>query len=249
MCVCVTGLLSASVCINVNVCVWCVCVCVCVCVTGLLAVSVCSQAGVSVEVVAGDDVTLWCWHGLTQSDYLFWYKNTVSSAPELLGCKQFKLSSPPAACYFFTESSGAEMSVNSRNTSLRLTAVNHTHSGLYYCSFINNDHMIFSNTTFLHIRGKLLHRESAFCDVLFKLTLVFSAVCVILISSLIFIILKNRTINPGKILLLTYIFIMEQDDDTVNYAALNFSNKKKRRAGRSADMNIDPHIVYSSIRQ
>uniref|UniRef100_A0A3B1IW05 Ig-like domain-containing protein n=1 Tax=Astyanax mexicanus TaxID=7994 RepID=A0A3B1IW05_ASTMX len=127
----------------------------------VLAVSVCSQAGVSVEVVAGDNITLWCRHDLIKSDYLFWYKHTVSSAPELLGCKRFKLSSPPAACYFFTESSGAEMSVNSRNTSLRLTAVNHTHSGLYYCSFKLNDRMIFSNTTLLHIRGKLLHRESS----------------------------------------------------------------------------------------
>ncbi|XP_036419422.1 uncharacterized protein LOC118803035 [Colossoma macropomum] len=222
---------------------------------GVLSVCLSSQAGLTVEAEPGDDVTLWCPHSLTRSDYIFWYKQGNSSVPVLLGCKQFMSSSQPEKCYFFTENARMVMTVNTKNTSLRISAVNQSDSGLYYCSFTQRDHLIFSNTTHLQIKAspETLPKSSdgaedcACCEVLFMVILVFGAVTVILLSVLVFIIVKNRKRNRGVTTQAEE--HEEQDRDSVNYAALQFSNKKNKKTGRHADMNTDPHIVYSSIRQ
>ncbi|XP_017542667.1 uncharacterized protein LOC108414328 [Pygocentrus nattereri] len=221
----------------------------------VLSVSLSSQADLTVEAEPGDGVTLWCPHKLTRSEYIFWYKQGNSSVPVLLGCKQFMPSSQPEKCYFFTENDRMVMNVSTKNTSLRISTVNQSDSGLYYCSFMQSDHLIFSSTTELQIRvsPETLPKSSdeaedcACCEVLFKVILVFGAVTVVLLSVLVFVIVKSRKRSTGVTTQAQE--NEEQDRDSVNYAALQFSNKKNKKTGRHADMNADPHIVYSSIRQ
>uniref|UniRef100_A0A3B4BNQ4 Ig-like domain-containing protein n=1 Tax=Pygocentrus nattereri TaxID=42514 RepID=A0A3B4BNQ4_PYGNA len=119
----------------------------------VLSVSLSSQAGLTVEAEPGDDVTLWCEHSLTLSSYLFWLKQTNNSAPVCIACKYYSVSSSSSKpCNFIAESNRSVMGVNSTFSSLTITAVNLSDSGLYYCSTLEGKFMIFSTTTYLQIR-------------------------------------------------------------------------------------------------
>ncbi|KAF5888073.1 Ig kappa chain V19-17-like, partial [Clarias magur] len=174
----------------------------------LLSESLCS---LTLEAEVGDKVTIWCQHDLEHPDKIFWFKHTSDSVPLLLGCKRFLTSAPSVDCTFFTESERIMMSVQDKNTSLTITAVNVSDTGLYYCSY--SDPMIFSNSTSLHVKdnesvktlfpfsgGNGNSDNTKGCvspAVFFMLTLGFGAVSVILLSVLIFIILKHRKTLTG----------------------------------------------------
>ncbi|KAI4896300.1 hypothetical protein NFI96_027929 [Prochilodus magdalenae] len=93
------------------------------------------------------------------------------------------------------------MEVNSVNSSLTITAVQDSDSGLYYCSRLENKYMIYSTTTYLHIREKFPASsnepdgDDRWSDGFFILALVGGAVMVVLLSVLLvllFTVLKYR---------------------------------------------------------
>ncbi|KAF5891934.1 putative immune-type receptor 12a precursor [Clarias magur] len=118
------------------------------CAMGLLSETLCS---LTLEAEVGDKVTIWCQHDLTNTGYIFWFKQIIGSVPLIMGCKKFRTSAPSVACHFFTESERIVMSVHDKNTSLTITAVNVSDTGLYYCSY--SEKMIFSNSTSLQVKG------------------------------------------------------------------------------------------------
>ncbi|KAL7836197.1 hypothetical protein AOLI_G00274810 [Acnodon oligacanthus] len=229
-------------------------------VIGVLSVSLSSQAGLTVEAEPGDDVTLWCQHSLTRADYIFWCKHTNNSVPVYVGCRYYSLlsSSSSKQCIFITESDRSVMGVNSTFSSLTITAVNLSDSGLYYCSSLEDKYMIFSTATHLLVRERsqassnIEDKSKGGCrsDVHFMLVLVFGAVIVVLLSALLFllfIVLKYREhckedsgpkLEQEK---------KDQDGETLNYAALHF-NKKSRRSDRRVEPE-ETHVVYSSVGQ
>ncbi|KAF5897368.1 putative immune-type receptor 12b precursor, partial [Clarias magur] len=89
----------------------------------------------TLEAEAGDKVTIWCEFNPNVANYIFWFKHMSDSVPLLLGCKWFTTSDPSVDCTFFTESERIVMSVHDKNTSLTITAVNVSDTGLYYCSY------------------------------------------------------------------------------------------------------------------
>ncbi|XP_060763409.1 uncharacterized protein LOC132872530 [Neoarius graeffei] len=201
---------------------------------GLLSETLCS---LTVEVEAGDNATVWCQHELTAPGPIFWYQHTSDLVPLLRGCKRFFTSLQLENCIFFTESERIVMSIHGKNTSLTITAVNVSDTGLYYCSFIDLNQVNFRNSTFLQVKG------SVSSPVFFILTVVFGAVIVILLSVLIFIILKHRETHRGA----GAEDKEDPDSDSLHYAALQFSKKKIKRNERR-DENVDPHVLYSSVR-
>ncbi|KAF5893603.1 putative immune-type receptor 12a precursor, partial [Clarias magur] len=147
----------------------------------LLLETLCS---LTLEAEVGDGVTIWCQRDPTISGSLiFWYKQLKDSVPHLIGCKQ---PSPLQKCYFFTETERIVTSVHEKNTSLTITAVNVSDTGLYYCSYMELDVMIFSTSTSLQV--KVTHTSVSSAGI-FILTLV--CVIVILLTVLI-LILKHR---------------------------------------------------------
>ncbi|XP_060739734.1 uncharacterized protein LOC132855038 [Tachysurus vachellii] len=211
-----------------------------------------TQSSLTLEAEAGDNVTIWCQHDLKRPDMIFWFKQSCDSVPLLLGCKKFRTSASSESCYFFSESERIVMSVNGSKTSLTITAVNVSDTGLYYCSF--TDRMIFSNSTYLQVKGinktfsESLDKATGSVSpaVFFMLIVVFGSVTVFLLCVLIFIILKHRKTHRdaednaevNKI----------SNSDAVNYAALQFSKKKTKRNKRH-DVKEDPCVVYSSVGQ
>uniref|UniRef100_A0A3B1ILI3 Ig-like domain-containing protein n=1 Tax=Astyanax mexicanus TaxID=7994 RepID=A0A3B1ILI3_ASTMX len=111
-----------------------------------------------VEVVAGDNVTLWCRNRLTRPDYLFWCKHTNNSVPVYITCR-FYSPSPSTSCGLITDSERVEMMVNSENSSLTIRSFNVSDSGLYYCCSLKQKYMIYSNSTYLQIRGTHQDKE------------------------------------------------------------------------------------------
>ncbi|XP_058230467.1 uncharacterized protein LOC131343072 [Hemibagrus wyckioides] len=221
------------------------------CVMDLLSETLSS---LTMQAEAGDNVTIWCQHDLTETSFIYWFKQTSDSVPLLLGCKKFRTSAPSETCYFFSESERIVMSVHGSKTSLTITAVNVSDTGLYYCSFTQLDQVKFRNSTYLQVKGmnKTFSENldkatvslpgSVSPAVFFMLIVVFGAVIVFLLTVLIFIILKYRKTHRGA-----------EDkaevneihvSDSVSYAALLFSKKKTER-----NKKHDENVVYSSVGQ
>ncbi|XP_047674552.1 uncharacterized protein LOC125145503 isoform X2 [Tachysurus fulvidraco] len=167
------------------------------CVMGLLSET---QSSLTLEAEAGDNVTIWCKHDLKHPDTIFWFKHTSDSVPLLLGCKKFLTSAPSKSCYFFSESERIVMSIHGSKTSLTITTVNVSDTGLYYCSF--SEKMIFSDSTYLQVKGlnKTVSEDKATGSVspavFFMLIVMFGSVSVFLLFVLI-IILKHRKTHRG----------------------------------------------------
>ncbi|KAL7839164.1 hypothetical protein SRHO_G00258220 [Serrasalmus rhombeus] len=80
------------------------------------------------------------------------------------------------------------MGVNSTFSSLTITAVTLSDSGLYYCSTLEDRYMIFSTTTHLQIRESCSPPE-----VFHLLTLLFGAVIAVLLSALLILIFIRQS--------------------------------------------------------
>ncbi|XP_035381837.1 uncharacterized protein LOC118241296 [Electrophorus electricus] len=187
----------------------------------------------------GDDVTIWYQREKTTATYVYWFKHTDSSVPFYVGCQFYSIFSPPSLCYFGNQSKRMVMSVNSQNTSLTITAVNHTDTGLYYCGIMQSIHISFSNETYLQVKA---HCSS---DVFFMLTVVFGVVNVVLSSVLLVLLTRRKhhratgsNVKHDK---------EEQDPNSVTYAALQFSDQNTRRVAGHGEV-VDTHVVFSSVR-
>uniref|UniRef100_A0A4W4DP01 Ig-like domain-containing protein n=1 Tax=Electrophorus electricus TaxID=8005 RepID=A0A4W4DP01_ELEEL len=140
----------------------------------------------------GDDVTLWYQYNLMKPAYIHWFKHTDHSVPDQLHCQFYKKYYATSPCDFIKQSNQIVMSVNSQNTSLTITAVNYTDSGLYYCGIWHSNNISFSNATYLQVTGNIFVQDS-------------------------------------------------------KYAAVQFSDKKIKKAGRHTEV-VDTKVVYSSVR-
>ncbi|XP_062873550.1 uncharacterized protein LOC134335087 [Trichomycterus rosablanca] len=212
------------------------------------------------EAEPGENITMWCQHELRSSGYIYWYKHTSSSAPRFLKCKYFTSSGSSAECYNPNENNGMVMSVENRNTSLTITAVDLLDSAHYYCGYKRTDgqEVTFSKSTYLHVRernesisepsdraeerneslSEPSHRSAGFISAgnFFMLVGGFGAVVlillIILIIFLIYIIMMHRKTDLNTEAQAN----KDENHDLVIYAALHFYNKNM----------VDPHDVYSS---
>ncbi|XP_058234302.1 uncharacterized protein LOC131345432 isoform X2 [Hemibagrus wyckioides] len=199
----------------------------------------------TLEAKPGENVTIWIEDNFSDNifygtiGYVYWLKHTVNSVPVLLGCKQVKISGETQTCYFYNDSERITMSVHGKKTSLSISAVNVSDTGLYYCSFTQLAEMKFCKSVYLQVKEG---NETLIKD-LDKAT-VFGAVSMILLSMLIFIIQKHRKKQTGAI----SEGHEDQDSELLHYAALQLSNKKSKRKGKH-DTLEEPNVTYSSVRR
>ncbi|KAM9446804.1 uncharacterized protein Hap1MRO34_023293 [Clarias gariepinus] len=134
------------------------------------------------------------------------------------------------------------MSVYEKNTSLIITAVNISDTGLYYCSYRKLDVMIFSNSTSLHVKGRhetvltTSDREkvkhiSVFSTGIFMLTLV--SVITILLTALILILKHRKALLTGA-------------EGKSKKNGKKFSKKEPKRSRDELEYSC---VVYSPVSQ
>ncbi|XP_035382156.1 uncharacterized protein LOC113569285 [Electrophorus electricus] len=212
---------------------------------GLLPVALGSPDTLILVAEPGDDVTLWYQHEQKTPTFLSWFKHTNSSVPVYISCqKQSRNNSASSHCSFVNQSKRTVMSVNSQYTSLTITAVNPTDSGLYYCGIRRGSQISFSNATYLQVRVRNETPSKALwsSDVFFMLTAVFTGVILVLISVLLFMLKKKKQHSDETDCKVE----QKNEEKNSSYAALRFSDKKIKKAGRHTEVNTQ--VVYSSVR-
>ncbi|XP_046698298.1 uncharacterized protein LOC124380972 isoform X2 [Silurus meridionalis] len=217
------------------------------CTMGLFSETLCSFM---LEAEVGESVTIWCQHGQTVTTFILWFKHTTDSVPLLVGCKKFRTLTPSENCYFYKDTERLVMSVQPETTSLTITALNVSDTGLYYCSSMAMSKLSFRNSTYLHVKGvnKTQVTENKVAgyscsSVIFMLNTVFGSVVGILLGVLIFILLKHRNTHGGveaenKV----------GDSDMMHYSALQFSTKKTIRTKKHNE-KTETHVVYYLVAQ
>ncbi|XP_076855077.1 uncharacterized protein LOC143510008 [Brachyhypopomus gauderio] len=162
----------------------------------LLPVTVGSPDTLILVAEPGDNVTLWYQHNLMEPAYIYWFKHTDNSVPQQLQCQFYQIYFATISCNAVNQNDHILMSVNSQNTSLKIIAVNHTDSGLYYCG-IWQSNISFSNAIHLQVREQeetFSKHSEVLCSsgVFFILTVVFGGVIVVLISVLLIMLKKTK---------------------------------------------------------
>uniref|UniRef100_A0A4W4E450 Immunoglobulin V-set domain-containing protein n=1 Tax=Electrophorus electricus TaxID=8005 RepID=A0A4W4E450_ELEEL len=93
----------------------------------------------------GDDVTIWYQYNRTEPARIYWFMHTDHSVPHHVACQLYLKYSASSPCSFFNQSKQMVMSVKSQYSSLTISAVKHTDSGLYYCGIWQSTDIYFSN--------------------------------------------------------------------------------------------------------
>ncbi|XP_031688118.1 uncharacterized protein LOC109879310 isoform X2 [Oncorhynchus kisutch] len=110
-----------------------------------------------------------------------------------------------------------EMFISHRNIFLKITEVDEADSGVYFCGMFDK-YIIFTNATVLKVQGRNISEKDL------------TENCEEGTDS-------QRQPQSDQI----------QDPDTLNYAALNFTSKK-RKMERRREKELDPHVVYAATR-
>ncbi|XP_029616084.1 uncharacterized protein LOC115198332 [Salmo trutta] len=212
----------------------------------------------SMVVHPGDNVTLQCTDVLKGPGHVAWFKQVNVSEP--LCIASMYSSQPYVKHHNGFQPSHMEMFINNRIIFLKITEVDVADSGLYCCGMYDR-YFIFTNMTFLMVPGykdsdKEPEQRSEGEDdepIMYPFPLVeilgvVTAVLLIIILILVLKIIqdaKRQNTGPDSQRQLQNYQI--QDPDALNYAALNFTSKK-RKMERRREKELDTHVVYAATR-
>ncbi|KAL2078882.1 hypothetical protein ACEWY4_024626 [Coilia grayii] len=192
-----------------------------------------------------------------------WLRQTDQSAPVsiLSTSYDFKKSKMGNTEYHNSFNSKHMTASNTSSTStLEIRSVSVSDAGLYYCGTQPGNHMIYYNATYLNITAPVDGREpvpsetaedgelcSGVCVTVLLVLGLLSAVLNLVL--LVTVILIKHTSGQRRITVpgdqTSCLPDQVQESDSVNYAALSFSAKKKRRNNFQTD---NPHVVYAATR-
>nr|XP_046185733.1 uncharacterized protein LOC124014592 isoform X2 [Oncorhynchus gorbuscha] len=186
----------------------------------------------SVVVHPGDNVTLQCTNDLKGPGHVAWFKQVNVSEP--LCIVSMYSSQPYVKHHNGFQPSHMEMFISNRIMFLKITEVDVADSGLYCCGMYDQ-YFIFTNITFLMVKGyKDSDKEPEQCP-----------------EVILILVLKIRRDtnrhNTGPDSQRQPQNDQNQDPDSLIYAALNFTSKK-RKMERRREKELDPHVVYAATR-
>ncbi|XP_029609806.1 uncharacterized protein LOC115194319 isoform X2 [Salmo trutta] len=209
-------------------------------------------------VHSGENVTLQCINVLKKMGYIGWFKQVNSSEPLCITSMWSSL--PTVHHQNGFHGNHMKMFIANRTTFLRITEVDVADSGLYFCGMLDN-YFIFTNATVLKVQGHkdydkdpTGHYEKGDEDgtmKLFLLVVILGVLTAVLLIIILILVLKVRRdsnrLNTGPDSQRQPQNDQNQDTDALNYAALNFTSKKKKRE-RRREKELDPHVMYAATR-
>ncbi|XP_035639549.1 uncharacterized protein LOC118392037 [Oncorhynchus keta] len=226
---------------------------------GLSLVSVLVSQCQTMEVRTGDTITLQCSNVTTAVGHTAWFKQVNGSEPVCIS-SMYGFNSTPDLHNSF-QRSHLEMFSNNTTVFLTITNVEIGDCGLYFCGLFPYSHMFFVNATYLKIQGHCNGTSSLVGEdddiyqgedddiylgeddgtmYLLPLVVILGVVTAVLLIVILILVLKIRRDanrhNTGPDPQRQQHNDQKQDPDTLNYAALNFTSKKRmmeRRRERS----------------
>uniref|UniRef100_A0A4W6CX04 Ig-like domain-containing protein n=1 Tax=Lates calcarifer TaxID=8187 RepID=A0A4W6CX04_LATCA len=212
--------------------------------TSLLCVSGCISVSESqtVEVQSGEEATLLCSNFTTSPSQIIWFRLTNRTQPRCIS--SIYTATDPASLSSFCDgfqNGKYEMSSNITTISLKIKQVDVSDSGLYLCGFYMSGHTRLTVTD-LNVQGKI--------EVLsfFWRLMILGAVTVFLVMVVIGLAVKYRKRetahneeehSPQK---------QNPVSDDLNYAALSFQSKAKRKRRPPSERELEPNVVYAATR-
>uniref|UniRef100_A0A4W6CWC1 Ig-like domain-containing protein n=1 Tax=Lates calcarifer TaxID=8187 RepID=A0A4W6CWC1_LATCA len=206
----------------------------------------------TVEVQLGQEVTLLCPNiskHRTQTEWFRLVKRTEVSCVSSMRWSDGKVS----FCDGFQNR--FEMSSNITTVFLKIKRVDFSDSGLYFCGFYIYAHTVISNTIHVNVQG---NGESC-SEVDFKteetpdgitnlMTVVLGGLTVFLTIVIIVLAVEIRKLQTA---------VNEEPQternknlgsDDLNYAALSFQSKAKRKRRPPSERELEPNVVYAATR-
>ncbi|XP_064787643.1 uncharacterized protein LOC135510555 [Oncorhynchus masou masou] len=206
-------------------------------------------------VHSGENVTLQCINVLKTHGHVGWFKQVNGSEP--LCITSIWSSLPTVQHQNGFQDNHMKMVMTNITIFLTITEVEVADSGLYFCGMIDK-YFIFTNATVLKVQGhkdydkdstELYGEEEDETMNLFLLVVILGVVTAVILIIILILVLKGRRdanrLNTGPDSQRQLQNDQNQDPDALNYAALNFTSKKKERRG---EKELDPHVVYAVTR-
>ncbi|XP_053199441.1 uncharacterized protein LOC128383875 [Scomber japonicus] len=192
----------------------------------------------NVEVQPGEDVTLQCSNNSPYSTQTEWFRvverNKVSCIASMYG------SDSKASLCDGIQNAKFEMRSNNSTVFLKITQVDLSDSGLYYCGFYINAHTVIADVTELHVQ-----EES---DGINLMSVILGAVIVLLTIIIIVLAVKIRKLQTAANEEPQPEGNKNMGSDDLNYAALNFKAKPKRNRQAAAEREKELSVVYAATR-
>uniref|UniRef100_A0A668TRY8 Ig-like domain-containing protein n=1 Tax=Oreochromis aureus TaxID=47969 RepID=A0A668TRY8_OREAU len=194
-----------------------------------------SGSGVHIVTVQpGEDVTLQCSNISTSPTHTEWFR-VVNMTKTSCISSLFGSHGQASFCNGFRN---GKFNMSSNNTSvfLKITQVDLSDVGLYFCGFYVNKHTVISNA----VDGLM-----GFCFDLFfaeesgrmtdLISTILGGLAGLLTIVVIILVLKIWKLQKGT-------------HDDLNYAALNFQKKVQRNRRPVTQRELEPHVVYAATR-
>uniref|UniRef100_A0A4W6DR74 Ig-like domain-containing protein n=1 Tax=Lates calcarifer TaxID=8187 RepID=A0A4W6DR74_LATCA len=206
----------------------------------------------TVEVQLGQEVTLLCPNISKRQTLTDWFRLVNRTE---VSCVSAMYKSDGKASYCDGFQNRFEMSSNITTVFLQIKRVDFSDSGLYFCGFYINAHTVISNTIHVNVQG---NGESC-NEVDFKteetpdgitnlMTVVLGALTVFLTIVIIVLAVEIRKLQTA---------VNEEPQternknlgsDDLNYAALSFQSKAKRKRRPPSERELEPNVVYAATR-
>uniref|UniRef100_A0A3P8Z375 Ig-like domain-containing protein n=1 Tax=Esox lucius TaxID=8010 RepID=A0A3P8Z375_ESOLU len=229
------------------------------CVSGLFPVLFIQSQ--TMVVHRGESITLLCSNISMVVGHVAWFKQVNRSEPV---CISTMYTSHSSTVDYYLENRHFKMYSNNTTIFLEITELEIADSGLYFCGFFSNTkNMVFVNATCLNVQGKTLDFDTHYilysdckgttCLVdLFPLVVFLGGVTAVLLIVIILLFLKVRQ-HANTVCFLIIISTLQntaQDTDYLNYAALNFQQKRQitNRSAQSQRMDTTTNVVYAATR-
>ncbi|XP_074480270.1 uncharacterized protein LOC141760993 [Sebastes fasciatus] len=211
-------------------------------ITALLLCSLSSVSGSesqTVKVQSGEEVTLTCTNITSGPIFTEWFRLINRIKPSCISA-MYRFHSKASYCVGFQKEK-FEMSSNNSTVFLKIKQVNISDSGLYFCGFYMDAHIVIASATHLIVQEEFDGTANLMSLILGGLTVSLTIVVVVLA-------VKVRKLQTA---------VNEEPQpernknlgsDELNYAALSFQAKPKRSRRPAPEREMEPHVVYAATR-
>uniref|UniRef100_A0A3B4G2J2 Uncharacterized LOC102195685 n=1 Tax=Pundamilia nyererei TaxID=303518 RepID=A0A3B4G2J2_9CICH len=201
----------------------------------------------TVEVQHGDEVKLQCSNISAYPTQTDWFRVVNKTKPSCVSSMYGSDSEGKASFCDGFRNGKFNMSSNNTSVFLKITQVDLSDVGLYFCGFYVNKHTVISNAVELRIQGGETNEGEEESD---RMTHLLSTILgslagllTIVVIILVFKIWKLQKEQEPKSNKVNVYF-----SDDLNYAALNFQKNVQRNRRPVTQRELEPHVVYAATR-